>query len=193
MPFQRPSVFFINLNLIAMKTFLRKITGLFALALMLTPIAGSAYAQVNENEANWGTYVNRDYQFKINFPINAYIDTGSKDTRGENPNENPFFAFDTNEGQLSGLYISPEGGIDLFKNVNLSLLESSEVVINERNALKEVFETDSNVFEEGTTLIRITFTKNPPENWKEGGTVDLFGTEEQMKVYNQMLDSLTFF
>lgn len=165
-----------------MKSFLKKITGFFAVALMLAALAGgvaNVSAQGIGEALSGGSYTDLDYQFSIDFPQGWSID------RTENFGA-PIIAFRNPEDEDNALAVMPGGQFHFGLLGGLEPTET-EILVGGVEALKKEWQLDN-----GETLIVITL-KNYPSSWRYDNNIQIrVNQEQQMEVMDQMLESFEF-
>ena len=169
-----------------MKRFFKKITGLLALALVLTAIAGEmgkTSAEENDNaEENEidlaSTYEDQIYDFSIDFPEGFYL----RHSRQSESQEG--MRFSPSREAEAHLAIWPRGG----QNMPLSEPEESKILIDGRGALKREWKLDY-----GLTRIFISLEENYPESWSEDNQIEIWTYhQEGTEAFEPMLESIRF-
>ena len=163
-----------------MKRFFKKITGLLALALVLTAVAGgiakTSAEEEDESALSGGTYRDAHYQFAVDFPQGWVIqNTGHEE-------EQPIIGFIDLKG--NGLSFLPRGEIQtLFP---LQPTRTTEVLIDGRQAIRKEWD-----IENGEMRIKINVKGNYPPSWNEENLIYIsVNNKEQLSLLDQMLESI---
>lgn len=125
--------------------------------------------------ANWQTYVNKNINFNINYPKDWTYKEGLEF-------DYAFHVF-FSEGS-SEFGILPKGELD--HELPKDKPTEKNITIDGNNAIRKDWTLDND-----NVLIVINFSSYP-SSWNEDNRIEIFGPQDNIEVFNEMIDSIKF-